>query len=202
LPLLLWLSGSTAAGFVGLTFTAGLFFLVIALSFVVRLVLSPLVQVIRRACAVDGLGVIASIRRGFAVARGHLQETVIVWLIWIGIRLLWMFATLPVMLVLLPVTFLFIVAGAALGAVPALLVGGLLSLWFEGAAPWIAGAVAGLPVFLLVMAAPMVFLCGLVEVVKSSIWTLTYRDLRALESVEREPARKPGVSGLEAAPAA
>jgi hypothetical protein len=201
-PLLLWISGSTAAGIAGTTATAGLFFLAIALSLVVSVVLSPLVQMIRRACGVEGLGVIASIRRGFAVARGHLKETVVVWLIWVGIRLLWMFATVPVFLVLLPLTLLFIVAGAALGAVATVMVGGLLTLFFEGAVPWIVGAVAGLPVFILVMIAPMLFLGGLVEVVKSSIWTLTYRELRALESAAREPAPEAGVSGLEAAPAA
>jgi hypothetical protein len=200
-PLLLWISGSTAAGIAGTTATAGLLFLVIALLVVVSVVLSPLVQVIRRACGVEGLGVIASIRRGFAVARGHLKETVVVWLIWIGIRLLWMFATVPVIIVLLPVTLLFIVVGAVLGAVPAVVVGGLLTLFFEGAVPWIVGAVGGLPVFILIMIAPMLFLGGLVEVVKSSIWTLTYRELGALESAEREPAPEAGISGLEAAPA-
>jgi hypothetical protein len=200
-PLLLWISGSTAAGIAGTTATAGMLFLVIALLVVISVVLSPLMQVIRRACGVEGLGVIASIRRGFAVARGHLKETVVVWLIWIGIRLLWMFATVPVIIVLLPVTLLFIVVGAVLGAVPAVVVGGLLTLFFEGAVPWIVGAVAGLPVFILIMIAPMLFLGGLVEVVKSSIWTLTYRELGALESAEREPAPEAGISGLEAAPA-
>ncbi len=201
-PLLLWTSGSTAAGIVGTTFTAGLVFLAILLSFAVGLVLSPLVQVIRRACAVEGLGVIASIRRGFAVARGHLKETAIVWFIWIGIRLAWMFAMVPVFVVLLPVTLLFIVAGALLGAVSAVLVGGLLSLWVESAVAWIVGAVVGLPVLILVMIAPMLFLGGLVEVVKSSLWTLAYRELRALERVEREPAPERRASGLEPAPAA
>jgi len=201
-PLLLWISGSTAAGIAGTTATAGLLFLVITLSIAISVVLSPLVQVIRRACGVEGLGVIASMRRGFAVARGHLKETVVVWLIWVGIRLLWMFATVPVFLVLLPVTLLFIVAGAALGAVPAVVVGGLLTLFFEGAVPWIVGALAGLPVFILVMIAPMLFLGGLVEVVKSSMWTLTYRELRALESAEREPVSEAGVSGLEVTSAA
>jgi hypothetical protein len=199
-PLLLWMSGSTAAGIAGTAFTVGLFFLVISLSFAVNLVLSPLVQVIRRACGVDGLGVIASIRQGFAVARRHLKETVVVWLLWIGIRLLWMLALVPVFLVLLPVTLLFIVAGAVLGAVPALLVGGLLTLFFEGWVAWTVGALAGLPVFFLVMLAPMLFVGGLVEVAKSSMWTLAYRELRALESAEREPVPERAVSGLKAAP--
>jgi hypothetical protein len=40
-------------------------------------------------------------------------------------------------------------------------------------------AVVGIPVFILVMAAPLSFLGGLFEVFLSSTWTLTYRELRA-----------------------
>jgi len=65
--------------------------------------------------------------------------------------------------------------------------------------PWILAGVVGLPIFILVMAAPWIFLGGLMEVFKSSVWTLSYRELRALE-----PARLPELdtSGLEAAPIA
>ena len=50
----------------------------------------------------------------------------------------------------------------------------------------------GLPIFILVVAVPGLFLGGLVEVFKSSVWTLTYRELRALGSLQPE--------GLEAEP--
>jgi hypothetical protein len=61
----------------------------------------------------------------------------------------------------------------------ALLAGGLTGLAFEGPMPWIVAAVVGIPVFILVMAAPLSFLGGLFEVFLSSTWTLTYRELRA-----------------------
>jgi hypothetical protein len=35
-----------------------------------------------------------------------------------------------------------------------------------------------------VVSVPWLFLGGLVEVFKSSVWTLTYRELRALEGLE------------------
>jgi hypothetical protein len=44
--------------------------------------------------------------------------------------------------------------------------------------------VIGIAIFILVLAAPLVFLGGLAHVFKSSVWTLTYRDLRALEGSE------------------
>jgi hypothetical protein len=198
-PLLLWISGSTAAGILGSIFTGGLLSLGLVLAIVVNAVLSLLVQVIRRVCCIEGLGVIASIRKGFAMVKGHLQEVAVVWLIWLGIRLVWMVTMIPVIIVLIPVMLLSIVAGAVLGGVPAVAVGGLLTPFLEGPFPWIVGGVVGLPVFILVMLAPILFLCGLVEVYKSSMWTLAYRELHALESVELRAVPELDASGLEAA---
>ena len=86
---------------------------------------------------------------------------------------------------------LLLVVAAMLGGLPALLVGGLASLAFKGAVPWILAAAVGLPIFILVVAVPGLFLGGLAEVFKSSTWTLTYRELRALEGLETEPEPLP-----------
>jgi hypothetical protein len=201
MPLWLWTTGSAAAGVAGTLATTGLLFLAISLLIVVNTALSLLVQVIRRASGVDGLGVFASIGKGFSVVRGHFKETILVWLIWLGLRLAWMVASVPVLIVLLPIMLLFIVAGALLGAVPAILVGSLFQPFLTGPFPWIVGALIGLPIFILVMIAPMLFLAGLVEVAKSSLWTLTYRELSALESVEEARVPAADASGLEVAPA-
>ena len=200
-PLLLWTTRSAPAGIAGTVVTVGLFFLWVLLIIVVGVVLSPLMQVIRRACAVEGLGAVASIRRGVATVREHLKEVTVVWLIWISTRLLWMFAAVPVMIVISPVMLLSIALGAALGGVPAAAVGGVLSLLLDGPFPWIVGGVVGLPIFIVVTIAPMLFLGGLVEVFKSNTWTLTYRELRALESTEMARVPAPDRSGLEVAPA-
>ena len=200
-PLLLWTTRSAPAGIAGTAITVGLFFLWVLLTIVVGVALSPLMQVIRRACAVEGLGAIASIRRGVATVRGHLKEVVVVWLIWISTRLLWMFAAVPVLIVISPVMLLSIALGAALGGVPAAVVGGALSLLLDGPFPWIVGGVVGLPIFIVVTIAPMLFLGGLVEVFKSNTWTLTYRELRALESTEMARVPAPDRSGLGVAPA-
>jgi len=201
LPLLLWAVGSTTAGFTGAWLTAGGLFLLTILSVIISAVVSLFVQVIRRACAVEGLGVFASIGRGLGMVRRHFKEVVIIWLIWVGTRLAWMVASVPALILLSPILLLFVVAGVFLGAVPALLVGGLLSPVLAGPFPWIVGALAGLPIFLLVMLAPMLFLGGLVEVFKSSTWTLAYRELQALECAEADEV--PGSAGatLEAASA-
>ncbi len=82
---------------------------------------------------------------------------------------------------MIPVTIALVLLGLVIGGLPALLVGGLASLTFEGAVPWILGVVVGLPIFILVIAAPGLLIGGLAEVFRSSVWTLTYRELHALE---------------------
>jgi hypothetical protein len=200
-PLLLWVSGSVAAGAVGTLFTTILLFLVVVVAIAASAALSLLIHTIRRACAIEGLGVIASIRRGLAVARAHLKEVVVVWLMWIGVRLAWMVLAVPVMILIFPATLLFVVVGAVLGGLPAVAVGALLSPFLGDVAPWIVGAIVGLPIFILVMSAPMLFLSGLVEVLKSGTWTLAYRDLRALESAAPQALPELGTADLEAVPA-
>jgi hypothetical protein len=191
-PLLLWTTKSTAAGVVGTVATIGLGFLFVLLAIVVGIVLSLLMHFFRRVCALEELGVIESIRQGFDFVRQHLKDVGIMWLIMVGLGLGWM-------ILMIPVTILLVVVGAMVGGFPALLVGGLASLFFEGAVPWILAAAVGIPIFILVVAVPGLFLGGLAEVFKSSVWTLTYRELRALESFETEPEQLPELDapGLE-----
>ncbi|NIO70347.1 MAG: hypothetical protein GTN71_15305 [Anaerolineae bacterium] len=195
-PLLLWTTKSTAIGVFGTMTTVGLGFLVTLLLIVVITVLSLLRRFFWRACAVEELGVIESIRQGFGIVRRHLKDVVIMWLIMVAVQIGWVIALIATAIVLFPAIILLIIVGGVLGGLPALLVGGLASLILEGAVPWILAGVVGVPIFILVMAAPWIFLGGLMEVFKSSVWTLSYRELRALE-----PARLPELdaSGLEAA---
>jgi len=190
-PLLLWATKSTVAGVIGTVAAIGLFFLILFLAIVVTTVLSLLRKFFWRACALEELGVIESIRHGFDVVRQHLKDVGIMWLIMIGVQIGWTIALISITIVLLPAIILLIVVAAVLGGLPGLLVFGLTNLFFEGVVPWILAAMVGIPIFALVVAVPWLFLGGLMEVFKSSTWTLTYRELRALESLETEPEQLP-----------
>jgi hypothetical protein len=87
-------------------------------------------------------------------------------------------------LVMIPVVLLLLLVGVVVGGLVGVSVGGLSALVFEGAVPWILGFLVGIPIFIVVLASPMVFLGGLAEVFKSSVWTLTYRELKALEGLK------------------
>ena len=157
----------------------GVGFLVILASIVISLAISLVRPLIFRVCALEERGVIESFRVGFDFIKAHLADTVIMWLIMIGVQIGWAIVMIPVVLFLLLV-------GGVLGGIAGLSVGGLSSLVFEGAIPWIAGFGVGIPIFILIVAAPSVFLGGLAEVFKSSVWTLTYRELRALEGLKED----------------
>jgi hypothetical protein len=170
-PLLLWATESNAAGAVGTALTVGLGLLAILLAIVVAVILSVLKPFFRRVCVLEGLGVTEAIRQGYVMVRRDLKDVGLMWLITFGLRIGWGILMIPVVLLLL-------VVSGVLGGTLGLMVGGLTRLAFEGAAPWIAGGLVGIPIFILVMVLPLSLLGALFEVFLSSTWTLTYRELR------------------------
>jgi hypothetical protein len=107
-----------------------------------------------------------------------------------------------IVILLSPVLLLALAAGGAAGGLLAVAVGGLLSLFWAGPSPWIAGAVIGLPILILAVIAPIAVVRGLVEVFLSGIWTLAYRELRPAESEELRPVPEFGTLGAAAAQSA
>ncbi|MFQ5812319.1 MAG: hypothetical protein ACE5I2_03890 [Anaerolineae bacterium] len=171
-PLLLWATDVEAAGAIGTVITVGLFIIVILLVIVVALILSVLKPFFQRVCVLQHTGVAESIRQGYAMVKQNLKDVGLMWLITVGLRIGWA-------ILMIPVVFLLLVVSGVLGGGLGLLAGGLTGLAFEGAAPWIVGGVVGIPIFILVLVAPLSLLGGLFEVFLSSTWTLTYRELRA-----------------------
>lgn len=126
-PLALWATGNTAAGVIGTIFSVGMFIPTLVLVIVAAALLSLVKRFTRRACALEGLGVTASVGRGFVVVRRHLKEMLPVWLITIGVNIAWWFLMAPVVIVSVVLGFVF-------GVIPALILGGLALLVAEGAA--------------------------------------------------------------------
>lgn len=173
--------------------------LFVLFAFIAAAILSIIRPVMHQTCAVDGLGVIASIRQGFRLLRTCFVEVITTWLVWLAVRLVWTFALIPVIIVLSPVLLLSMVVGIAVSAVPALLAAGIASQFVSILFAWMIGVVCGLPLFLLVTFAPITFLSGLVEAFKSSFWTISYREFRPLVSAVAQPAGQSGLAGLDAA---
>lgn len=200
-PLLVWLAENEAAGVVASVFSAGLLLLFVAAALLSWAGLSLLLPLARRACAVEGLGVTASIRRAARMARLSLGRVASIWLTAIGVRLAWAVVLIAIVILLSPVLLLALAAGGVAGGLVAVTVGGVLSLFWEGLAPWIAGIIVGVPILLLALVAPLAFVRGMVEVFLAGMWTLAYRDLRPAESGERRTVPQFSSSPVAAAPA-
>ena len=164
-------------GIISAVFAGGMFFLYIFLGSIVGLAVEFVKPFIYRACVLEDLGVGESLLRGLDVVKRHFAwDVVIMWLIVVGLNIAWIVASLIVGLVLFFVALL-------LAAIPFLVVFGLVSLVFDWIVGLIAGGlVGGLALFVLLFV-PTTFLQGLWMTFLSTLWTLTYRELLAIEGL-------------------
>ncbi len=182
-PLLLWGLGITEVGLLSVAFTSGLFFLFIFLAIIAGQAIKLLKQFARRTCALEDAGVFDSVGRGFKLLRKQLKEAGLVWLILVGVNIGYPILVGIVALLLLAFA---IVIGGGLG-----LLSGLTANALGAARPILTGFAVGVPLFLLVMIIPLVFLDGLKMVFISSTWTLTYREVRTLAGLKAEALPEP-----------
>ncbi|HNB54052.1 MAG TPA: hypothetical protein PK530_19040, partial [Anaerolineales bacterium] len=59
-------------------------------------------------------------------------------------------------------------------------------LFMSGWAPWIAGGLFALPLFFLIAFSPWLLFGGWASVYTSTVWTLVYRELKALPALAPE----------------
>jgi hypothetical protein len=172
-------------GVIGIVAGAGVFFISVLLIIVASAVTSTLIRFFWRACALEDLGVVEAIREGFQVVVRRLGDVIIMALIIFGLKIAWSVGVFAASIILIPVILLVVALALLLGGIPALIVGLVSSLFFPNAIlPVIFAILVGLPIFALVVGAPWLYLGGLKETYISTAWTLTYRELRALEELE------------------
>ncbi|MEM5774171.1 MAG: hypothetical protein AAGU05_04150, partial [Anaerolineaceae bacterium] len=111
-PLLLWATESRVAAVLGTVAAIGLFFLYVLLMIAVSVLVGIAMQMIYRVAALQNLGVFESIRVGIALVRKNLKDSLLMWLMLLGARIVYGIATLIVGV------FLFLIAliiGGGLG---------------------------------------------------------------------------------------
>ena len=176
------------AGIVGII---GVVFLVIFVVVIVSIVLGLLRYFFWRACALEGLGVGESLRSGFAMVRENWKSVGLMWLVMIGLGILWIPVSFIAIIVTLPIVAITAVIGALVAAVPGLLLVGLFSLFLNGYLPWIVGGVFVLPLFFVIAFSPWILVTAWEQVFVSTVWTLTYREIKALPAQPPETETGP-----------
>ncbi len=177
-------SGNPALSIASVVAVIGVFFLLIFVLIILDALLNLLRHFFWRVCALEGTGVIESIRRGFSLVKRNWKDAGLMWLTMIGLGLGWIIVSIIALIILIPVFIVFGLVGLVVAGIPAAAVFGLTSLFLSAPVTWIIAALVGLPILILVISLPAVGLNGMKEVYRSTVWTLTYRELKALESVQ------------------
>jgi len=157
-PLLLFFVGERATNILAIVLTVVLMLLVIGVLIIMGVGLSILGELAQRRYVLDGKGVLDSIREAYSVARQNLKDVGVTWLLLLAVDI-------GVGIVLGPIAL--VLFGAA--AVPGI----LAYLATEAAAPTI---VVSIPAVLLAVVI-MAILGAIHQVFRSTVWTLTYREL-------------------------
>lgn len=178
------LSGVRSALITSLIAGIGLAFLFIFVTSILMVILYVLRDFAWRMIALDDAGVMDALGNAFGLVKRQWKNVGLMWLVMLGLKIAWSIAFFILVFPLLIVSILTAVGGLLVAIVPALLTAGIASLlsapdfW-----PWIFAAIIGLPLFAVVAFSPILLVGGWGLIYQSSVWTLTYRELKALEAV-------------------
>ena len=159
----------------------------VVLGIITVLTLSFLLNLLRpffwRIAVLENAGVADSLRRGFAMVREHWKNVGLMWLVMIGLGIAWIVVSIIAIIVTIPVVILTGIVAAIVAGIPGLLLVGLFSLFLSGPLPWIAAGLFVLPLFFTIAFSPWLLLGSWQTVFTSTVWTLTYRELKALPAI-------------------
>ncbi|MBN2148424.1 MAG: hypothetical protein JW726_13635 [Anaerolineales bacterium] len=177
----------------GIIAAVGIAFLLIFLVTLVGVVLSLVREFFWRACALEEMGVLDALRHGWGLVRQNWKDVALMWLIMIGLRIGWVIASMMFFVVSIPLLLLTGALGILIGAIPTLLVAAISSLFLSGPFPWVVGVIVALPFFLVTALSPLIFFRSLELTFNSTVWTLTYREVKALQAIQAEGILAPNL---------
>lgn len=149
-------------------------------------VLGLLRQFFIRAAAMENTGIGESFRMGWETFKNNWKSAALMWLVMLGIGIGSTIAGVIVFFLLIPAYLVMILPATIVAGIPGLIVYGITSIFTGGPLTWILGILVAVPFFFVVMFLPLGFVHGWYLIYDSSVWTLTYREMKALESVAPE----------------
>ena len=107
----------------------------------------------------------------------------LMWLVMLGIGIGYGIVSLIIFFLLIPAYIVLAIPAVIVAVIPGLIVFGITSIFASGPLAWILGLVAFIPFFFIIVFLPLTFVGGLYLIFEYNVWTLTYREMKALESV-------------------
>ena len=162
----------------------GLSFLFIFVTVILMVALLVLRDFAWRKIVLENAGVMDSLRNSAALMKRQWKNVGVMWLVMIGIKIAWALAFMILILPLLVVSILTAVGGALVAIIPALATAGIASMFSAPDYwPWVFAAIVGAPFFFVIAFSPVLLVSGWNQIYQSSVWTLTYREVKALDAV-------------------
>jgi len=161
----------------------GVVFLIIFAVVIISIALHLLRQFVWRVSALEDIGVGESFSRGWALVRENWKNVGLMWLVMIGLGIVWAIASVILAIITLPIVLVTAAAAFVICLVPALLLVGLFHLFLGNVLAWVLGIVFLLPLFFTIAFSPWLVFGSWQAVFTSSVWTLTYREIKALPTV-------------------
>jgi hypothetical protein len=171
------LTPTSLVGIFGLIFLGGFLVLLWSIFF------SLLRPFLLRIAVLENAGVGETFRRGFAMVRENWKNVGLMWLVMIGLGIAWIIVSVLAIIITIPVVIITAIVAALVAAIPAMLLVGLFSLFLTGPLPWIAAGLFVLPLFFTIAFSPWLLLGSWQSVFTSTVWTLTYREIKALPAI-------------------
>lgn len=170
-----------------LTFTSfsvitmiGLVFVLVFAVVILSIFLNLLRHFVWRASALEDVGVQESFSRGWALVRENWKSVGLMWIVMVGLGIVWAIASIILIVLTLPVVLVTAAIAFAISVLPALLLVGLFHLFLGNVLAWVLGIVFVLPLFFTIAFSPWLVLGSWQAVFTSTVWTLTYREVKAL----------------------
>ena len=187
---LAWVNGTGSFAAFGTVATIVLVFITIFVVVILSIVLNLLRHFFWRVSVLEDLGVRESLRRGWTFVLENWKNVGLMWLVMIGLGIVWVVASAILVIVTIPLVIVTAVIAALVVALPFLLFAGIFSTFLSGVLPWIAAGLFVAPLFFPIAFAPWVLLGSWQAVYTSTVWTLTYREIKALPAVAVQPEPK------------
>ncbi len=166
-------------------------FITIFVVVILSIVLNLLRNFFWRVSVLEDTGVRESLQRGFALVLENWKNVGLMWLVMIGLGIVWAVASILLFIVTIPVVIVTAVIAVLVSAIPFLLFVGIFSTFLAGWLPWVAGGLFVAPLFFTLAFSPWILVGSWQAVYTSTAWTLTYREIKALPSVTPEPKLEP-----------
>ncbi len=181
----------------GIIAAIGLAFVSLFLLVVVAVFLKLLRNFFARAAVLEGLDVKASLRQGWAMFKRNWKSAGLMWLVMTGIWILFGIALTIAFFLLIPAYLVMLLPAVVAAVLPGLVALGITSIFTSGPLAWIIALLAAMPFFFIILFAPLIAFAGWYKIYELNNWTLTYREIKALENLAPPELPVEGVPGGE-----